>query len=186
MILDLIVYIIAAVILYYMVLYLHHIWNLQNYPAGPFPLPVIGNVYLLDSKKPFQSFSELGKKYGDVYSISIGMKRFVIVNAIEPTKEALVEKFEDFSGRPNDSFILNVLGRNGMDLVFSDYGPEWHGKKVLVSKALKMFSEKDSTLEEKCIMEAKKISERLSKYSHPIDPEKEFSKFLNSKTVFKC
>ena len=57
--------------------------ELQKYPPGPFPLPIIGNLHLI-GKKPEQSFKKLSKKYGDVMSLSFGSQRVVVINSIHP------------------------------------------------------------------------------------------------------
>ena len=62
--------------------YITHIISLRNFPNGPFPLPVIGNLHLL-SKKPYEDVAQFSKLYGDVFSMSFGMNRCVIVNSLE-------------------------------------------------------------------------------------------------------
>ena len=52
-------------------IYLEHVWNLHKYPKGPFPLPIIGNLMLLN-KQPWFDFSNLAKTYGQVFSLSFG------------------------------------------------------------------------------------------------------------------
>lgn len=180
MLLELVFYSIGAVIVYNILLYLHHIWTLRRYPPGPFPLPVIGNLNLLDPNKPHEIFAILGKKYGDVLSISFGMERIVVVNTIEPAREAVIEKASDFSGRPLNNFYFNAVSRNHADLIFSDYSSGWHEKRILVSKALKVFGDQESSLEETIVNEVKKCSKRLEQHSAiPIDLENELSKLVD-------
>ena len=50
---------------------MEHLISLRKYPKGPFPLPLIGNLSSL-SEKPYLDFIELGKVYGDVFSVSFG------------------------------------------------------------------------------------------------------------------
>lgn len=71
--------------------YIRHIINLSNFPHGPFPLPIIGNLHLL-SHKPYEDLNKLAKSYGDVFSMSFGMTRLVVVNSAEAAKEGLVTK----------------------------------------------------------------------------------------------
>ena len=86
-----VVLIICLPLVYALCDYLHHVFSLKKYPPGPFPLPIIGNLHLLGSD-PHEDFHRLSKKFGDVYGFSFGMNRLVVVNAIEPAKEALVSK----------------------------------------------------------------------------------------------
>ena len=83
--------IISLPLLYALCDYLHHVFSLKKYPPGPFPLPIVGNLHLL-GPDPHEDFNRLAKKHGDVFGLSFGMNRLVIVNAIEPAKEALVTR----------------------------------------------------------------------------------------------
>lgn len=69
---------------------------------GPIPWPVIGNLALLGQYDvPFEGFSEIAKTYGDVYSLTLGTTRCVIVNCLDTMKEVLNENGLYFGGRPN-------------------------------------------------------------------------------------
>ena len=92
---------IVPVLLYLLVTYIYHIWVYQRFPPGPFPLPIIGNYNLL-RKNPTQCFCELEKIYGDVFSISLGTTRVVIVNSHESIHEVLVGEGSTFAGRPRE------------------------------------------------------------------------------------
>ena len=65
----------GLVLLWILVTYLEHLISLRKYPKGPFPLPLIGNALML-SEKPFLDFIEMSKKYGDVFSLSLGKLLF--------------------------------------------------------------------------------------------------------------
>lgn len=76
---------------------------------GPLPWPVLGNLAMLGQYAvPFEGFTELSKKYGDVYSLTLGTTRCLIVNNLKLIREVLNENGKFFGGRPN--FIrYNVL-----------------------------------------------------------------------------
>ena len=73
----------VAALVYSLVKYLVAIFELKKYPPGPFPLPLIGNLHLI-GKKPEESFKKLSKVYGDVFSVSFGSQRVVVINSIHP------------------------------------------------------------------------------------------------------
>ena len=54
--------------------------RLKNYPPGPFPLPIIGNMHLIMFGKSNETMRDLAKIYGDVFSLSFGMSRVVMVD----------------------------------------------------------------------------------------------------------
>ncbi|XP_017782270.1 PREDICTED: cytochrome P450 307a1-like [Nicrophorus vespilloides] len=73
-----------------------------NLPPGPKPWPVIGSLHLLgEHETPFQAFTSLSKVYGDVFSITLGTSKCVVVNNFNLIKEVLITKGADFGGRPD-------------------------------------------------------------------------------------
>jgi hypothetical protein len=71
-------------------------------PPGPLPMPIIGNLAVLGKYDvPFEGFSALSKIYGDVYSLTLGSIRCVVVNSLESIKEVLNQNGKFFGGRPN-------------------------------------------------------------------------------------
>ncbi|XP_034838944.1 cytochrome P450 307a1-like [Maniola hyperantus] len=75
--------------------------NLKQAP-GPIALPVIGSMHLLGKfESPFQSFTELSKTHGDIYSIKLGSSECLVVNSLELIREVLNQNGKFFGGRPD-------------------------------------------------------------------------------------
>ena len=106
---DVALYAFITLIIYTVIVYVEHLVQLKNYPPGPFPVPILGNVHQMNMYHPQESLQKFGKIYGDVFSISFGMSRVVVVNTIEPMKEALLKKSEDFAGRPQDNYLFKMV-----------------------------------------------------------------------------
>uniref|UniRef100_W8C501 Cytochrome P450 307a1 n=1 Tax=Ceratitis capitata TaxID=7213 RepID=W8C501_CERCA len=69
---------------------------------GPFPWPVFGNLNLLAScQTPSQTFTELSKKFGDIYTLTLGSTKCLVVNNLELIREVLAQNGQFFGGRPN-------------------------------------------------------------------------------------
>ena len=73
---------------------------------GPKPLPIIGSLHLLAAAQlkgmvPYAAFTALKKIYGDVFSITLGTTKCIVVNDEKSVKEVLVTKDSDFDGRPD-------------------------------------------------------------------------------------
>ncbi|CAH0698291.1 unnamed protein product [Spodoptera exigua] len=69
---------------------------------GPSPLPVIGNLHLLGKhESPFQSFTDLAKEYGDIFSLKLGTAKCLVVNNLELIREVLNQNGKFFGGRPD-------------------------------------------------------------------------------------
>jgi len=67
----------AFIIIWLVMSYIEHVWNLRKYPKGPFPLPIIGNLLML-SEKPWIDLAKLSKTYGDIFSLSFGMSVYLL------------------------------------------------------------------------------------------------------------
>lgn len=69
---------------------------------GPIPFPIIGSLHLIGRyATPFEGFTALSKKYGDIYAIHLGSVRCIVVNNFTLIKEVLIRKGAHFGGRPN-------------------------------------------------------------------------------------
>ncbi|GBN12798.1 Cytochrome P450 18a1 [Araneus ventricosus] len=69
----------------------------SNYPPGPMGLPIVGYLPFI-SENLHLDFIELGKKYGDVFSVKLGSQNIVVLHGTEVIREAF-NKLE-FLGRP--------------------------------------------------------------------------------------
>jgi len=181
MILEWITYLLLAVVVYNLIVYLNHVYDLKDYPPGPFPLPLIGNLHCIDFKRPHKTYQKLTKAYGDVFSISFGMERIVMVNTIEQAKEALVTKSAEFAGRPSNHHAFAMITRNYQDLVFADYGSHWLLVRKLAIRSLKMYANLDGKLEVKVAQEVEQMNGRLmEKTNEPVNLNVEIRLFMTN------
>lgn len=85
-----------------------------NFPPGPTPLPVIGNMHnLVGGSNILEVIRKLRKQYGDIFCLSLGKNWTVVVNGRTNMKELFVKKGEITSDRP-DSIIMKFLKGKGM------------------------------------------------------------------------
>ncbi|XP_062994285.1 cytochrome P450 2J2-like isoform X2 [Elgaria multicarinata webbii] len=85
----------------------------RDFPPGPVPLPFLGNILDIDLKKPHLAVQKLREKYGNIFSIQFGKKRFVVVNGLHLVKEALVHQGENFVDRPEFPLMHEIFGSFG-------------------------------------------------------------------------
>ena len=169
MIIEILIALSVGPLFYFIGLYIHHLWTLKNYPDGPFPLPIIGNLHLL-GEKSFEVLNKLGQKYGEVYSISLGMERVVILNSIEAAKDGFTTKGSDFAGRPTNLYTTNLISRGGLDIVFSDYGKKWKFLRKFAHQSLRMYGDGMEKLENMVLEECESLDKRLkASEGKPID-----------------
>uniref|UniRef100_H2ZSH8 Cytochrome P450 family 2 subfamily U member 1 n=1 Tax=Latimeria chalumnae TaxID=7897 RepID=H2ZSH8_LATCH len=129
-------------------------------PPGPRPWPLLGNFgFLLIPSRflkrageergapcsaparpllcPHVVLMEMGKVYGNVFSIFIGTRLMVVINGYEAVREALVTRAEVFSDRPNVPSITIFTKKKG--IVFAPYGPVWRQQRRFSHSTLRHF-----------------------------------------------
>ncbi|NXP54026.1 CP2W1 protein, partial [Heliornis fulica] len=90
---------------------------LLNLPPGPIPLPIIGNLHLLDIKRQDRSLMKVSEKYGPVFTVHLGFQKAVVLTGYEAVKDVLLNKTDVFLDRPAIPIFYDIQHGNGV--VFS-------------------------------------------------------------------
>uniref|UniRef100_A0A3B4ALK7 Uncharacterized protein n=1 Tax=Periophthalmus magnuspinnatus TaxID=409849 RepID=A0A3B4ALK7_9GOBI len=138
-----------VVVLLYFILFRTHS-NVKNFPPGPWPLPVFGNLLELNLDSPTSDLQRLAKRYGSIYSLKIGSKPAVVLNGLQAIKEALVNKSEDFSGRPQDLLINHAVNVKGIVL-------SWREQRRFGLMTLRNFGLGKQSMENRILQEIDRI-----------------------------
>ncbi|XP_069830123.1 cytochrome P450 2K6-like [Dendropsophus ebraccatus] len=133
----------------------------HNYPPGPKPLPIIGNIFDLDMKNPHLSYQELAKKYGPVYSIKIGVQKMVVLCGYDTVREALVNQADEFAGRPDVPVFRDMT--RGYGIIFAN-GHSWKAMRRFTLSTLRDFGMGKRTLEDQINEEANSLVETFKSY----------------------
>ncbi|XP_077147730.1 cytochrome P450 2C23-like [Ranitomeya variabilis] len=134
----------------------------RNFPPGPTPLPIIGNMHMVNSTKPHKSFLEISKKYGTVFSLQLGQEKLVILTGYETVKDALMNYGEEFSGRPV-SPIVSVTS-NGYGVLFS-HGENWKMMRKFTLSTLRDFGMGKRSIENKIMEECENLMQTFRSYA---------------------
>ncbi|KAM8954281.1 cytochrome P450 2K1-like isoform 3-T3 [Pelodytes ibericus] len=136
----------------------------KNFPPGPKPLPIIGNLHLLltQRQEPHRVFHELSKKYGSVFSIQIGPKKMVVLCGYEAVKDALVNHADEFSERPAVPVIEKMA--NGHGIVFA-HGENWKVMRRFALTALRDYGMGKKVIEDKISEESDLLVEVFKSYN---------------------
>uniref|UniRef100_A0A182N8Z6 Cytochrome P450 n=1 Tax=Anopheles dirus TaxID=7168 RepID=A0A182N8Z6_9DIPT len=106
--------------------------ELMTFPQapGPIPWPILGSLAFLGQYEvPFEGFTALAKKYGDLYSITLGSTRCLVVNNLDLIREVLNQNGRYFGGRPDFLRFHKLFGgdrNNCKDFT----GPTWSDRTI--------------------------------------------------------
>ncbi|KAK1671825.1 cytochrome P450 [Colletotrichum godetiae] len=116
----------AAVLLYFLTIWILSTRRPPNFPPGPTPIPILGNVLQIPPKKAFLKFQEWSKTYGDILGIKIGTENYVILSSAEHIRELYEKRGAIYSDRPQP-YITSTLINPGTILFMNN---DQHIKKL--------------------------------------------------------
>ncbi|XP_064859864.1 cytochrome P450 2U1 [Oncorhynchus nerka] len=169
---------ILALTVFVAVYYLMHTFrkhqDFSNIPPGPKPWPIVGNFggFLVPSFiwrrfggwgekdvpksktraliSPQVIITEQAKVYGNIYSMWVGSQLVVVLNGYEVVRDALSNRADVFSDRPEIPTVTIMTKRKG--IVFAPYGPVWRRQRKFCHTTLRNFGLGKLSLEP-CILE---------------------------------
>ncbi|XP_076079551.1 steroid 17-alpha-hydroxylase/17,20 lyase-like isoform X3 [Mytilus galloprovincialis] len=109
-----------------------------NLPPGPFCWPLIGSYEAAQATFLHEVFEKYTKKYGPVFTVSLGPYQMVVLNDINSVTEALVKRKADFANRP---FFHSVdrFTEGGKNIAFANNTPTWKLHRKIAGKALRQY-----------------------------------------------
>ncbi|XP_004471250.4 cytochrome P450 2K6-like [Dasypus novemcinctus] len=133
----------------------------QRSPPGPRPLPVIGNLHILNLKRPYQTMLELSQKYGSIYSIQMGPRKVVVLSGFETVKDALVNHGDQFGERSQVPIFERLF--EGKGIVFS-HGETWKIMRRFSLTTLRDFGMGKRVIEDTIIEECQHLIQILESH----------------------
>ncbi|KAM0870758.1 hypothetical protein ACQ4PT_039829 [Festuca glaucescens] len=110
--------------------------NVAPFPPGPKPLPIVGNMSMMD-QLTHRGLAALAKEYGGLLHIRLGKLHAFAVSTPEYAREVLQVQDGAFSNRPA-TIAIAYLTYDRADMAFAHYGPFWRQMRKLC--VMKLFS----------------------------------------------
>ncbi|OCT81358.1 cytochrome P450 2C15 [Xenopus laevis] len=133
----------------------------SNVPPGPKPLPLIGNLHIINMKKPHKTYMELYKKYGSVFSFHLGTEKVVVLCGYDTVKDALVNHAEEFAERAD--ITISRKRSKGYGIIFS-HGENWKVMRRFTLATLRDLGMGKKTIEDKINEETSSLVETFKSY----------------------
>ncbi|XP_063771246.1 cytochrome P450 2K6-like [Pseudophryne corroboree] len=149
------------------ILFLSYVYNYReqhkykNFPPGPKPLPIIGNIHMIDMANPHKTFIQLSKMYGPVFSVQLGMMKAVILCGYDAIKDALVNHAEEFADRPRTPVLAKLIKDHGLAL---SNGENWKVMRRFTLSTLRDFGMGKKGIENKITEEAECLIQTFKSY----------------------
>lgn len=146
-----------GLILFWFVSYLlPKIKRVRSLPPGPWGLPFVGYLPLLQKNNEYEDLDRLAKKYGPVYSLSMGKDTVIVVNDWNHAKE--VFKNDDLLARP----IGFGNNKHGVSFIQSS-GAHWRDHRRLSFHVLHDLDQVRSSFDDKIKTEIQQFLPKLGK-----------------------
>ena len=88
----------------------------KRLPPGPPIIFVYLSLLKERSRNACNGFKILRQQYGDVFSLSLGLKTTIVVNGLKSIREVFFEKDKITSNRPDNFFFKHAHDKTGICL----------------------------------------------------------------------
>ncbi|XP_068089319.1 cytochrome P450 2K6-like [Hyperolius riggenbachi] len=122
----------------------------ETFPPGPRGLPVIGNLHMINLKRPTETLMKLSKQYGPIFSLRMGSVKMVVLSGYDTVKSALVDHADEFAERPHIPMFEDI--NQGYGVPFS-HGDNWKAMRRFTLTKLRDFGMGKRTIEARIIEE---------------------------------
>ncbi|XP_028577806.2 cytochrome P450 2K1-like isoform X1 [Podarcis muralis] len=138
-------------------------WNRssKNLPPGPTPLPLVGNLHMMDLKRPYRTMLKLSKEHGPIFRIQMGFQKMVVLTGYETVKEALVNQADAFAERPLIPIFEEFT--RGFGVLFS-HGETWKVMRRFSLSTLRDYGMGKRSIEDRILEECSVLIKTFESY----------------------
>ncbi|KAM7248421.1 hypothetical protein CapIbe_000460 [Capra ibex] len=88
-------------------------WEWNHLPPGPFPFPILGNLWQLSFQLHPAMLLQLAQTHGPMFTVRVGPTPLVVLCGFRAVKEALVSHSEPLPGWPLTPLFRDLVGERG-------------------------------------------------------------------------
>lgn len=103
---------------------LFHTKRRTRLPPGPYPWPVIGNMFQLAGSPPHDSLTKLSRRHGPIMTLRIGSMLTVVISSSEVAREMFKKHDAALAGRKIYEAMKGGKSSDG-SLITAQYGAYW-------------------------------------------------------------
>ncbi|XP_032069190.1 cytochrome P450 2K1-like [Thamnophis elegans] len=166
LILYLLVFILAVLFLFKMGTFQKN--SSPTLPPGPRTIPILGNLHIMDFKRPYKTMIKLSKEYGPIFRLQMGCQEMVVLTGYETVKEALVNQAKAFAERAVVPIFEDYA--KGFGVIFA-HGENWRQMRQFSIAALQDYGMGKRIVEDKISEECSVLIKTYATYEgKPFDP----------------
>lgn len=144
--------------------------NYYHFPPGPWGYPIVGHLNLF-KHKPHIRLTHLRDKYGDIFQLSLGKHRAVVVSSFTLIQDALLKQWGRLCDRPSvfsSQLQFHVIKDAG--ITFTDISPEYDIKKFFVRQSIDNLCLTHDSIENVLAEEVEKFILLMVAHTESFDP----------------
>lgn len=100
----------------------------KDFPPGPKTAPVIGNLHQMPAAMPHVKFTELGRQFGAITGMKVGVENWVILNSWQAVRDLIDQKGAIYSSRPRLPGV-EIVAPGGVSPVTNGYNDMWRAQR---------------------------------------------------------
>jgi cytochrome P450 len=107
-----------------------------DFPPGPSPIPILGNIHQLPLQKSFFKLTEWGREYGPIVGLQLGPQKAVVLNTWTAVRDLLDQRGAIYSSRPSIPIVQHMELADAHAALMK-YDKNWRRARKTIAEFLK-------------------------------------------------